>query len=170
MRGWRANRAFAIQHLASFPRMDRGASIWPRLGLNLLLLLLALPLGGLAATECYGIPGMPGMPGAPGKDGHDGLQGPKGEPGESAGLVGRGHLGPGTGARVGKGRQLDGKEHGASCCTCSQGRAQLSTAGIAPLSSGPRPQDPPESSSDSRERRRVQATGRVTGQDLCENL
>ncbi|XP_036207812.1 complement C1q subcomponent subunit C isoform X1 [Myotis myotis] len=66
---------------SSFPRMDRGASIWLRLGLNLLLLLLALPLGSLAATECYGIPGMPGLPGAPGKDGHDGLQGPKGEPG-----------------------------------------------------------------------------------------
>ncbi|XP_016070072.1 PREDICTED: complement C1q subcomponent subunit C [Miniopterus natalensis] len=61
--------------------MDRGSSFWPPLGLNLLLLLLALPLGSQAAAECYGIPGMPGLPGAPGKDGHDGLQGPKGEPG-----------------------------------------------------------------------------------------
>lgn len=61
--------------------MDRSPSFWPPLGLNLLLLLLALPLGGQAATECYGIPGIPGLPGAPGKDGYDGLQGPKGEPG-----------------------------------------------------------------------------------------
>lgn len=80
---------------SSFPRMDRGSSSWPHLGLNLLLLLLALPLGGQASKECYGIPGMPGLPGAPGKDGHDGLQGPKGEPGEWAGLVGRCNLGPG---------------------------------------------------------------------------
>ncbi|XP_069333542.1 complement C1q subcomponent subunit C [Eulemur rufifrons] len=58
-----------------------GPSCRPLLGLNLLLLLLALPLGGQAGTDCYGIPGMPGLPGAPGKDGHDGLPGPKGEPG-----------------------------------------------------------------------------------------
>lgn len=84
--------------------MDKGSISWPFLGLNLLLLLLALPSGSQASTECYGIPGMPGMPGAPGKDGHDGLQGPKGEPGESAGLVGRGHLGPGRrGQSVGLG-------------------------------------------------------------------
>lgn len=66
---------------SSFPRMDRGSSSWPPLGLNLLLLLLILPFGGQASAQCYGIPGMPGLPGAPGKDGHDGLQGPKGEPG-----------------------------------------------------------------------------------------
>ncbi|XP_004394839.1 PREDICTED: complement C1q subcomponent subunit C [Odobenus rosmarus divergens] len=61
--------------------MDMGSSSWPRLGLNLMLLLLALPLGGQASTGCYGIPGMPGLPGAPGKDGYDGWPGPKGEPG-----------------------------------------------------------------------------------------
>lgn len=72
-----------------------GSSSRPHLGLDLLLLLLALPLGGQASTGCYGIPGMPGLPGAPGKDGYDGLPGPKGEPGESAGLLGRGPLRPG---------------------------------------------------------------------------
>ncbi|XP_008506998.2 complement C1q subcomponent subunit C [Equus przewalskii] len=61
--------------------MDVGSSSRLPLGLHLLLLLLALPLGGQASTDCYGIPGMPGMPGTPGKDGHDGLPGPKGEPG-----------------------------------------------------------------------------------------
>ncbi|KAI5768091.1 complement C1q subcomponent subunit C [Mustela nigripes] len=61
--------------------MDMGSSSRPHLGLNLLLLLLVLPLGGQASTGCYGIPGMPGLPGAPGKDGYDGLPGPKGEPG-----------------------------------------------------------------------------------------
>uniref|UniRef100_A0A452UBT9 Complement C1q C chain n=1 Tax=Ursus maritimus TaxID=29073 RepID=A0A452UBT9_URSMA len=61
--------------------MVMGSSSRPHLGLDLLLLLLALPLGGQASTGCYGIPGMPGLPGAPGKDGYDGLPGPKGEPG-----------------------------------------------------------------------------------------
>ncbi|GAB5574663.1 complement C1q subcomponent subunit C [Prionailurus viverrinus] len=61
--------------------MDTVSSSRPPLGLNLLVLLLVLPLGGQASTGCYGIPGMPGLPGAPGKDGHDGLPGPKGEPG-----------------------------------------------------------------------------------------
>eukprot|EP00069_Balaena_mysticetus_P004924 bmy_04529T0 len=63
------------------PQMDMGSSSWPHLVPNLLLLLLALPPGGQAGTDCYGIAGMPGLPGAPGKDGHDGLPGPKGEPG-----------------------------------------------------------------------------------------
>ncbi|XP_036684935.1 complement C1q subcomponent subunit B [Balaenoptera musculus] len=61
--------------------MDMGSSSWPHLVPNLLLLLLALPPGGQAGTNCYGIAGMPGLPGAPGKDGYDGLPGPKGEPG-----------------------------------------------------------------------------------------
>lgn len=119
---------------SSFPRMDRSPSFWPPVGLNLLLLLLALPLGDQATTECYGIPGIPGLPGAPGKDGHDGLQGPKGEPGELAGLVGRGHRGPrGRGWSVHLGltwgkedSNLLAKSVVASGHTCSQGRVQLS--------------------------------------------
>lgn len=181
MEGWWADRAFATQFL---PRMDRGASIWLPLGLNLLLLLLALPLGGLAATECYGIPGMPGLPGAPGKDGHDGLQGPKGEPGESAGLAGRGHLGPrGRGAEWGKDGNLmvrnvvppaapapraEPSSH--SRYSPSVLRAQASRSTPHPPT---HPLPGPESSSDSRERRGApapQAAGRVTGQGLCENL
>ncbi|XP_077631790.1 complement C1q subcomponent subunit C [Crocuta crocuta] len=86
--------------------MDTGSSSRPRLGLNLLLLLLALPLGGQASTSCYGIPGMPGLPGAPGKDGHDGLPGPKGEPGIPAVPGTRGPKGqkgePGTPGHPGK--------------------------------------------------------------------
>ncbi|XP_004678643.1 PREDICTED: complement C1q subcomponent subunit C [Condylura cristata] len=61
--------------------MGLGSRSWLLLGLNLVLLLLALPLGSQASTSCYGIPGLPGLPGTPGKDGHDGLQGSKGEPG-----------------------------------------------------------------------------------------
>ena len=91
MRGWVVSPALSSS--TSFPRMDVGSSSRLPLGLHLLLLLLALPLGGQASTDCYGIPGMPGMPGTPGKDGHDGLPGPKGEPGESAGLAGRGPRG-----------------------------------------------------------------------------
>lgn len=118
--------------------MDMGSSSWPRLVPNLLLLLLALLPGGQAGTDCYGIAGMPGLPGAPGKDGHDGLPGPKGEPGESAGLLGRGHLGPGGRSRKwadsGDGGQLlDGEECGPSGHACSRGRVLTLVAGLAPL-------------------------------------
>ena len=121
--------------------MDMGSSSWPHLVPNLLLLLLALLPGGQAGTDCYGIAGMPGLPGAPGKDGYDGLPGPKGEPGESAGLLGRGHLGPGSrsrkcpsGADSGEGGQLlDGEECGPSGHTCSQGRVLTLVAGLSPL-------------------------------------
>lgn len=124
--------------------MDTGPSSWPHLGLNLLLLLLALPLGGQASTGCYGIPGMPGLPGAPGKDGHDGLPGPKGEPGESASLLGVGvtkGLPGGNGQRVClPGANLRGgysylwPRHTPSCRTCSQSRVQLSWQ-VEPISS-----------------------------------
>ncbi|XP_008570961.1 PREDICTED: complement C1q subcomponent subunit C [Galeopterus variegatus] len=78
------------------------------LGLNLLLLLLALPLGsqGQANKGCSAIPGMPGLPGTPGKDGYDGLPGPKGEPGIPAIPGTRGPKGqkgePGTPGHPGK--------------------------------------------------------------------
>lgn len=111
----------------SFPRMDGGSSSWAHLGLNLLLLLLALLPTSQASTQCYGIPGMPGLPGAPGKDGHDGLQGPKGEPGEWAGLSGRGRPGLGVGAGLGRGGQHPhGQESGPSYHGCSRGPVQLS--------------------------------------------
>lgn len=153
--------------------MDTGPSSWPHLGLNLLLLLLALPLGGQASTGCYGIPGMPGLPGAPGKDGHDGLPGPKGEPGESAGLLGVGvteGLPGGSGQRVclpganlrGGGHLLVSKTHSLmSHLLPEQSPAFL--AGRAHLFSEPRTRSSPilclSFSSDQREKTRTPVPG-----------
>lgn len=144
MRGQGANSALSLPR--SFPRMDTVSSSRPPLGLNLLVLLLVLPLGGQASTGCYGIPGMPGLPGAPGKDGYDGLPGPKGEPGESAGLLGRGHLRPG-GSRHSVHLALTWGRRAATCWQEVQslrthllpGQSPAFPAGVTPLFSEPRP-------------------------------
>lgn len=143
-----ANSALSLPR--SFPRMDMGSSSRPHLGLNLLLLLLVLPLGGQASTGCYGIPGMPGLPGAPGKDGYDGLPGPKGEPGESAGLLGRHHWRPGGSGQVSIGGYSWGEEDGHLLARlCNLLLHQLSEqrpaflAGVTHLSSDPRTRSPP---------------------------